>query len=41
VLPGRAAVDAMIQVAGGLRDHFRALLRANELSWGSRDGISD
>jgi hypothetical protein len=41
VLPGRAAVDAMIQVAGGLRDHFRALLRANELSWGSRYGISD
>lgn len=41
VLPGPAALDAMIQVAGGLRDHFRALLKANELSWESRGEIPD
>ena len=41
VLPGRAALDAMIEVAGGLRDHFRALLKANELSWGTRGETSD
>ncbi|HTD12704.1 MAG TPA: plasmid mobilization relaxosome protein MobC [Steroidobacteraceae bacterium] len=32
-LPGRAEVGAMLKVAEGLRDHFRALLSANERSW--------
>jgi hypothetical protein len=40
-LPGLAPVDAMVQVAAGLRDHFRALLKANELSWGSHGETSD
>jgi len=31
--PGRAEVQAMIKVAEGLRDHFRALLKANMQSW--------
>jgi antitoxin component of RelBE/YafQ-DinJ toxin-antitoxin module len=33
VLQGRAEVSAMLRVAEGLRDHFKALLKANELSW--------
>lgn len=32
-LPGRAEVGAMLKVAEGLRDHFRALLSANERAW--------
>jgi hypothetical protein len=32
-LPGRQEVTAMLKVAEGLRDHFRALLEANERSW--------
>jgi hypothetical protein len=32
-LPGRAEAGAMLKVAEGLRDHFRALLSANERSW--------
>jgi antitoxin component of RelBE/YafQ-DinJ toxin-antitoxin module len=32
-LPARSAVDAMVKIAGALRDHFRALLVANEQSW--------
>ena len=36
-LPGRGALDAMLEIAGALRDHFRALLKANELSWGSHE----
>jgi hypothetical protein len=31
--PGRQEVQAMIKVAEGLRDHFRALLKANIQSW--------
>jgi len=31
--PGRQEVNAMLKVAEGLRDHFRALLKANEKSW--------
>jgi hypothetical protein len=31
--PGRQEVQAMIRVAEGLRDHFRALLKANIESW--------
>ena len=31
--PGRQEVQAMIRVAEGLRDHFRALLKANIQSW--------
>jgi hypothetical protein len=34
-LPGRAEVAAMLKVAEGLRDHFKELLKANLLSWGS------
>ena len=34
-LPGRAEVGAMVKVAEGLRDHFKELLKANELSWRS------
>ena len=30
---GRDEVTAMLKVAGGLRDHVKALLRANERSW--------
>ena len=30
---GRGEVDAMLKVAAGLRDHVKALLRANERSW--------
>jgi hypothetical protein len=32
-LPGQAEVRSMLKVAAGLRDHFRALLAANEKSW--------
>lgn len=32
-LPGRAEVGAMLKVAEGLRDHFKGLLKANEVSW--------
>jgi predicted DNA binding CopG/RHH family protein len=38
-LPGRPEVGAMLKVAEGLRDHFRALLRANESSW--RQGYAE
>jgi len=31
--PGRHEVNAMLKVAEGLRDHFKALLKANEKSW--------
>ena len=31
--PGRHEVNAMLRVAEGLRDHFKALLKANEKSW--------
>jgi hypothetical protein len=31
--PGRQEVQAMIRVAEGLRDHFRAVLKANIQSW--------
>jgi predicted DNA binding CopG/RHH family protein len=34
-MPGRAEVGAMVKVAEGLRDHFKELLKANQLSWGS------
>ena len=33
VVPGRHEVNAMLKVAEGLRDHFKALLKANEKSW--------
>lgn len=32
--PGREDLKAMLRVAEGLRDHVKALLRANQLSWG-------
>lgn len=32
-LPGRQEVVTMLKVAEGLRDHFRALLAANQKSW--------
>jgi hypothetical protein len=32
-VPGRQEVNAMLKVAEGLRDHFKALLRANEKCW--------
>ena len=32
-LPGRAEVGAMLKIAESLRDHFKGLLKANELSW--------
>jgi Bacterial mobilisation protein (MobC) len=31
--PGREDLRAMLRVAEGLRDHVKALLRANEISW--------
>jgi hypothetical protein len=31
--PGREDLKAMLRVAEGLRDHIKALLRANQLSW--------
>jgi hypothetical protein len=33
VVPGRQEVNAMLKVAEGLRDHVKALLKANEKSW--------
>jgi hypothetical protein len=33
IVPGRQEVVAMLKVAEGLRDHFKALLKANEKSW--------
>jgi hypothetical protein len=33
MVPGRQEVNAMLKVAEGLRDHFKALLKANERSW--------
>ena len=32
-VPGRHELNAMLKVAEGLRDHFKALLRANERCW--------
>jgi predicted DNA binding CopG/RHH family protein len=32
-LPGRPEVAAMLRVAEGLRDHVKALLKANQVSW--------
>jgi hypothetical protein len=34
--PGRAEVATMLKLAEALRDHFKGLLKANELSWRSR-----
>jgi hypothetical protein len=31
--PGREHLDLMLKIAVGLRDHVRALLKANETSW--------
>jgi predicted DNA-binding protein len=31
--PGREDLKAMLRVAEGLRDHVKALLRANQISW--------
>jgi hypothetical protein len=31
--PGREDLKAMLRVADGLRDHVKALLRANQISW--------
>jgi hypothetical protein len=31
--PGREDLRAMLRVAEGLRDHVKALLRANQISW--------
>jgi hypothetical protein len=31
--PGRMELQAMLKIASGLRDHFKALLKANEKSW--------
>lgn len=35
-VPGRTEVQTMLKIATGLKDHFKALLAANELAW--RDG---
>lgn len=32
-LPGPTEVGAMLKLAEALRDHFKSLLKANELSW--------
>jgi hypothetical protein len=32
-IPGRQEVNAMLKVAEGLRDHFKAVLKANERCW--------
>ena len=32
-VPGRNEVAAMLKICEGLRDHFKALLKANERSW--------
>jgi hypothetical protein len=31
--PGRADLQALLRVGEGLRDHVKALLRANQISW--------
>jgi hypothetical protein len=31
--PGREDLKSMLRVAGGLRDHVKALLKANQISW--------
>jgi len=31
--PGRDQLELMLKIAVGLRDHVRALLKANETSW--------
>jgi hypothetical protein len=31
--PGREDLRAMLRIAEGLRDHVKALLKANQLSW--------
>jgi antitoxin component of RelBE/YafQ-DinJ toxin-antitoxin module len=36
-LPGRAEIGAMLKIVEGLRDHFKGLLKANELSWRGRE----
>jgi hypothetical protein len=33
IVPGRHEVNAMLKIAEALRDHFKALLTANEKSW--------
>jgi hypothetical protein len=33
VCPGREDLKAMLRVAEGLRDHVKALLKANQISW--------
>jgi hypothetical protein len=32
-VPGRGEVQTMLKIATGLKDHFKALLAANELAW--------
>jgi hypothetical protein len=32
-VPGRAEVATMLKISQGLREHFRALLDANDRSW--------
>jgi hypothetical protein len=32
-VPGRTEVQTMLKLATGLKDHFRALLTANERAW--------
>jgi hypothetical protein len=32
-MPGRAEVDAILTVVEELRDHFRDLINANDVSW--------
>jgi hypothetical protein len=31
--PGREDLKAMLRVAEGIRDHVKALLKANQISW--------
>ena len=35
-MPGRAEVDAMLKVVEDLRDHFKNLINANDVSWKNR-----
>jgi hypothetical protein len=35
-LPDRADVVTMLRIAEALRDHFKGLLKANQLSWTGR-----
>jgi Bacterial mobilisation protein (MobC) len=37
-LPGRTEVGGMLKIAEALRDHFKGLLKANELSWRGHEG---